>query len=120
MKIDIVGAGPAGLYFAILMKKAVPSRQVVVYERDGPGDTFGWGIVFSDQTFTYLRDSDEPSFEDIVAACQTWGNVDVVHQGQKSSIHGNRFSGIARIAFLQILPRRAAALGVELRYHTGV
>jgi anthraniloyl-CoA monooxygenase len=120
MRITVVGAGPAGLYFAILMKKADPSHEIRVFERDGADDTFGWGIVFSDQTFSYLRDNDEPTFEKIVAACETWDNVDVVHRGQKISIHGNRFSGIARIAFLKILQRRAAALGVDLQFHSNV
>jgi anthraniloyl-CoA monooxygenase len=120
MKITIIGAGPAGLYFAVLMKKADASHRITVLERDGADDTFGWGIVFSDQTFAYLEDSDEPSFRDIVAARETWDNVDVVHRGAKVSIHGNRFSGIARIAFLKILQRRAAALGVDLRFQTPV
>jgi len=120
MRITVVGAGPAGLYFALLMKKADPSRDIQVLERDGADDTFGWGIVFSDQTFSYLSDSDEPSFREIVASCETWDNVDVVHRGQKISIRGNRFSGIARIVFLKILQRRASALGVDLRFHTNV
>ncbi len=120
MRINIVGAGPAGLYFALLMKQADPRHDITVFERDGANDTFGWGIVFSDQTFGYLRESDQPSFDEIVAACQTWDNVDVVHRGRKVSVHGNRFSGIARIAFLQILQRRAAAVGVELRFHAPV
>src|SRR5258705_11829050 len=84
------------LYFALLMKKAEASHQITVLERDGADDTFGWGIVFSDQTFAYLEENDEPSFRDIVAARETWDNVDVVHRGEKISIHGNRFSGIAR------------------------
>jgi anthraniloyl-CoA monooxygenase len=120
MRITVVGAGPAGLYFAILMKKADPSREIRVFERDGADDTFGWGIVFSDQTFSYLRDNDEPTFEKIVAACETWDNVDVVHRGEKISIRGNRFSGIARIAFLKILQRRAGELGVDLQFHHNV
>src|SRR5206468_1263363 len=120
MRMTVVGAGPAGLYFAILMKKADPSREIRVFERDGAEDTFGWGIVFSDQTFSYLRDNDEPTFEKLVAACETWDNVDVVHRGQKISIGGNRFSGIARIAFLKILQRRASALGVDLQFHHNV
>src|SRR6476469_4724210 len=106
MDISIVGAGPGGLYFSILMKKADPSHRVTVYERDGADDTFGWGIVFSDQTFSYLKDNDGPSADAIVAACETWDNVDVVHRGRKVTIRGNRFSGIARLAFLNILHRR--------------
>lgn len=120
MKINVVGGGPAGLYFAILMKKADPSRAVTVLERDGPGDTFGWGIVFSDQTFSYLSDNDEESFSAITRACQTWDNVDVVHRGRRVSIRGNRFSGIARLKFLNILHERCRELGVDMRFHSNV
>jgi anthraniloyl-CoA monooxygenase len=120
MRITIVGGGPAGLYFAILMKKRDPAAAVSIIERDGPDDTFGWGIVFSDQTFDYLRESDRPSFEAITAACQKWDNVDVVHRGERITIRGNRFSGIARIAFLGILQRRCADVGVEVHFHRNV
>ena len=120
MRITIVGGGPAGLYFALLMKKRDPAAAVSIIERDGPDDTFGWGIVFSDQTFDYLRDSDRPSFEAITAACQKWDNVDVVHRGERITIRGNRFSGIARIEFLNILQRRCADVGVEIHFHHNV
>ena len=120
MRIAIVGGGPAGLYFAILMKRRDPSHDITVIERDGPQDTFGWGIVFSDQTFSFLRDSDPASFERIVSACTTWDNVDIVHRGQKVTIRGNRFSAIARIGFLNILHRRCDELGVELKFRTTV
>ena len=120
MRILVVGGGPAGLYFALLMKQRDPRHDVRVVERDGPDDTFGWGIVFSDQTFTYLEDNDGPSAAAIVAACETWDNVDVVHRGQKVTIRGNRFSGIARLAFLNILHRRCEAVGVDLRFRTNL
>jgi anthraniloyl-CoA monooxygenase len=120
MKITIVGGGPAGLYFAILMKKLDSSHAVTVLERDGPNDTFGWGIVFSDQTFSYLSDNDRESFSEITRACQTWDNVDIVHRGQKVSIRGNRFSGISRLKFLNILQARCGALGVDVRFHSNV
>ena len=120
MRIAIVGGGPAGLYFALLMKRRDPSSAITVVERDGPDDTFGWGIVFSDQTFSYLEENDRPSFDEIVRTSVTWDNVDVVHEGRKVTIRGNRFSGIGRLAFLQILRRRAAAVGVDLRYHVNL
>jgi anthraniloyl-CoA monooxygenase len=120
MKINIIGGGPAGLYFAILMKKQNPSREISVVERDGPNDTFGWGIVFSDQTFSYLEESDQPSFEQIVANCEIWDNVDVVHGGEKVTIRGNRFSGIGRLKFLNILHARCRELGVDLRFGVNV
>src|SRR5262245_52207779 len=65
MQINVVGGGPAGLYFAILMKKADPSHRIVVYERNAPDATFGWGVVFSDKTLSYLRDNDEPTYHAI-------------------------------------------------------
>jgi anthraniloyl-CoA monooxygenase len=120
MKIRIVGGGPAGLYFAILMKRLDASNDIVVFERDGPNDTFGWGIVFSDQTFGYLKDQDEPSYQAINAACERWDNVDVVHRDRKITIRGNRFSGVQRLKFLNILHQRCRKLDVDLRFHTRV
>ncbi|HET7876227.1 MAG TPA: TIGR03618 family F420-dependent PPOX class oxidoreductase [Methylomirabilota bacterium] len=120
MRINILGAGPAGLYFAILLKKRDPSHRITIVERDGPHDTFGWGIVFSDRTLAFLKDQDAPSYAAITEASQTWDNVDVVHRGEKLSIHGNGFSGIARLTFLNILHKRVQELGVEIRFHTPV
>jgi anthraniloyl-CoA monooxygenase len=116
MKIEIIGGGPAGLYFAILMKKADPSHQIHVYERNGPDDTFGWGVVFSGKTLANLRAADEESHAEITSQFEAWDNVDVVHRDKKISIHGNSFSGIARLQLLKILQRRAEALGVEIGF----
>lgn len=120
MKINIVGGGPAGLYFAILMKKADPSSEITVFERNAPDATFGWGVVFSDRTLTYLHDSDEPTYHGIVENFQTWDNVDVVHRGEKVTIRGNKFTGIARLRLLNILQERCAELGVDLRFETEI
>ena len=114
MNIHIIGGGPAGLYFAILMKKLDPAHAVTILERNGPNDTFGWGVVFSDKTMAYLRDSDRESHAAITESFQTWDNVDIVHRDQKITIRGNRFSGITRITLLNILQRRCLRLGVRL------
>ncbi len=120
MRITIIGGGPAGLYFAILMKKADPARLIRIYERNGPDDTFGWGVVFSGKTLANLRAADAESHAEITSEFEAWDNVDVVHGDDKISIHGNSFSGIARLQLLKILQRRAEALGVEVNYRSEI
>ncbi|HUQ33836.1 MAG TPA: FAD-dependent monooxygenase [Pyrinomonadaceae bacterium] len=120
MRINIIGGGPAGLYFALLMKKREPAHEVVVMERNAPDDTFGWGVVFSDKTLSYLKEADEESYRQITDSFEMWDNVDVVHRGEKVTIGGNRFSGIARLELLQILQRRCRELDVDLRFRTEV
>jgi anthraniloyl-CoA monooxygenase len=116
MKINIIGGGPAGMYFAILMKHAHPTHAITVYERNGPDDTFGWGVVFSGKTLANLRAADAESHAEITRAFAAWDNVDVVRGDEKISIHGNSFSGIARLQLLKILQRRCDQLGVELLF----
>ncbi|HKO95945.1 MAG TPA: FAD-dependent monooxygenase [Pyrinomonadaceae bacterium] len=120
MKINIIGGGPAGMYFAILMKKTDPSHEITIYERNGPDDTFGWGVVFSGKTLANLRAADEETHTEITKSFEAWDNVDVVHRAEKISIHGNSFSGIARLNLLKILQRRCEQLGVALQFHTEV
>ncbi len=120
MKIHIIGGGPAGMYFAILMKKADPSHEITVYERNGPDDTFGWGVVFSGKTLANLRVADEASHAEITRSFEAWDNVDVVHRESKISIHGNSFSGISRLQLLKILQRRCEELGIVLLFRTEV
>jgi anthraniloyl-CoA monooxygenase len=116
MKINIIGGGPAGMYFAILMKSAAPAHEITIYERNGPDDTFGWGVVFSGKTLRNLRAADQPSHDEITRNFAAWDNVDVVHRDQKISIHGNSFSGIARLRLLKILQQRCEDLGVALKF----
>ena len=120
MKINIIGGGPAGLYFAILMKIANSAHQIRIYERNGPDDTFGWGVVFSGKTLANLRAADEVSHAEITKEFEAWDNVDVVHRDAKVSIHGNSFSGIARLQLLKILQRRAEELGVGIEFHSEI
>src|SRR2546426_7886160 len=116
MKINIIGGGPAGMYFAILVKQADATHHITIYERNGPDDTFGWGVVFSGKTLAHLRAADEPSHAEITRDFAAWDNVDVVHRDQKVSIHGNSFSGIARLRLLKILRRRCEELGIEIKF----
>ncbi len=120
MKINIIGGGPAGMYFAILMKRADSSHEITVYERNGPDDTFGWGVVFSGKTLANLKAADEASHAEITASFAAWDNVDVVHLDEKISIHGNSFSGISRLQLLKILQRRCERLGVSIVFKTEV
>src|SRR6185503_12029586 len=89
-------------------------------ERNGPDDTFGWGVVFSGKTLANLRAADEESHAAITRAFAAWDNVDVVHGNEKVSIHGNSFSGIARLQLLKILQQRCQELGVEVKFRNEI
>jgi len=116
VKVAVIGGGPAGLYFSLLMKKADPAHEVVVLERNAPDDTFGWGVVFSDQTLGYLREADPPTAMRIADELAHWDDIDVHHRGAVITSGGHGFSGIARRTLLRVLQERAAELGVELRF----
>lgn len=120
MKVVTIGGGPAGLYFALLMKKADPRHQVTVLERNRPDDTFGWGVVFSDQTLGNLRAADEESYRRITESFAHWDDIDVHFKGRTITSGGHGFSGIARKQLLHILQQRAAELGVDLRFQAEV
>lgn len=120
MKINCIGGGPAGLYFAILMKRQGAAHEIAVFERDAPGSTFGWGVVFSGKTLANLCAADAESHREITAGFQTWDNVDVVHRRERITIRGNSFAGIARLRLLGILQARARELGVRLHFRSGV
>ncbi len=114
MKINVLGGGPGGLYFAILYKKANPDAEVTVYERNRPTDTFGWGVVFSDATLGTLQRADPESHRQIVATFRHWDDIDIHFRGAKITSGGHGFCGIARVRLLQILQARAENLGVDV------
>jgi anthraniloyl-CoA monooxygenase len=120
LNITILGGGPAGLYFGLLMKRQDRAHRITILERNPRDNTFGWGVVFSDRTLSYLREPDLPTFREIDARLVRWDNVDIVHRGEKVTIRGNRFSGLARIDLLHILQRRCLELGVDLRFEAAV
>ena len=120
MKIVVVGGGAAGLYFAILMKKADPAHDITVLERNRSDDTFGFGVVFSDATLDNFRDADPETHAAITRAFAHWDDIDIHYQGQVLTSTGHGFSGLSRQMLLDILQRRAAELGVALRFSTEV
>ncbi len=120
MKIVCVGGGPAGLYFALLMKKANPAHDITVLERNAPGETFGWGVVFSDETLGYLAENDRETHEAITRSFAHWDSIDVHHKGDVLRSSGHGFSGIARRDLLRILQARCEELGVRLVFRTEV
>jgi anthraniloyl-CoA monooxygenase len=120
MKIVTVGGGPAGLYLALLMKKADPAHDVTVIERNRPDDTFGFGVVFSDATLDRLAVADRESHETITRSFAHWDDVDVHYQGQVLTSTGHGFAGIGRQRLLDILHARCTALGVVLRFQTEI
>ena len=99
MKINIIGGGPAGLYFAILMKKSNPKHQITIYERNGPDDTFGWGVVFSGKTLANLRAADQESHAEITRNFEAWDNVDVVRDQERSLSMATAFPGLPAFSF---------------------
>ncbi|MBB3119589.1 bifunctional salicylyl-CoA 5-hydroxylase/oxidoreductase [Pseudoduganella violacea] len=120
MNIVCIGGGPAGLYFGLLMKKQNPAHRITVIERNRPYDTFGWGVVFSDQTLGNLVNADEPTARAILQAFNHWDDIDVFFKGQKVTSGGHGFCGIGRKRLLNILQQRCEELGVELLFKTEV
>jgi anthraniloyl-CoA monooxygenase len=120
VKIVCIGGGPAGLYFAILMKKRDPGHDVTVVERNRPDDTFGFGVVFSDATLENFAEADAETHRAITAAFAHWDDIDIHYQGQVITSTGHGFSGLSRQRLLDILHRRAAGLGVRLTFQREV
>ena len=120
MRIVCIGGGPAGLYFALLMKRRHPEHRITVVERNKPYDTFGWGIVFSDQTMESMRVWDPPTAAAIEGAFNHWDDIELVFKGRTQRTTGHGFVGIGRKRMLNILQDRCVELGVELVFEQEV
>ena len=116
VKVACIGGGPAGLFLSILLKKARPDWPVAVYERNPRGNTFGWGIVFSDGTMENLQAADARVAEQTRASLAHWDDIEVHFQGRVLHSSGHGFIGVGRHRFLEILEARARGLGVRI-YH---
>ncbi len=120
MKISILGGGPAGLYFAILMKKAWPQSDIAVVERNRANETFGFGVVFSDATLDTFKKYDLESYRMITGSFAYWDDIEVRFKGTTHRIGGNGFCGCARRKLLMLLQERALGLGVTLQFETDI
>jgi anthraniloyl-CoA monooxygenase len=118
MRIAVLGGGPAGLYFSILMRKIRPDCEVAVYERRAAGEAFGFGVVFSDETLTVFEHADPETYSQIAERFTRWTDIDIHHRGSVSTSGGHGFSAIGRRELLRILQERAASLGADLRFET--
>ncbi len=120
MRVACLGGGPAGLYFAISMKLRDPSHEVVVFERNKADDTFGWGVVLSDDALGNMTENDPVSAKEIRENFAYWDDIAVIHGGQRTVSGGHGFAGIGRKKMLLLLQQRARDLGVDLRFETVV
>ena len=118
MKVVCLGGGPAGLYFAISLKLRNPSHDITIIERNKPDDTFGWGVVLSDETLANLKANDPKSAEAIHAHFAYWDDIAVIHKNTRTVSTGHGFCGIGRMRLLLLLQERARELGVNLRFET--
>jgi len=120
MKIRCIGGGPAALYFSLLVKKAHPDWDVRIFERNPANVTWGFGVVFSDETMDGFREADEPSYREITDAFVHWDDIHVFFGGEKFVSTGHGFAGMQRLRLLQIIEARARALGVEIRHDADI
>ncbi len=120
MRIEIVGGGPGGLYFAILMKKAWPDYDITVHERNRADDTFGFGVVFSDETLGNFLSYDPASYQSITDAFAYWDEIDFIYPGETIRTTGHGFCGCGRMELLLLLQARCRELGVTLEFETEI
>ncbi|SCX72551.1 FAD-dependent monooxygenase [Variovorax sp. EL159] len=116
MKIAVIGAGPAGMYFSLLAKKHDPSHEIRIYEQNAEGATYGWGVVFSDVGLKFLQEADPEFFAEFTAHHERCDYMELVHRGTHVQVHGNHFSRTSRIDMLNTLQRACERVGVEITY----
>ena len=116
MKIEVIGGGPAGLYFSLLMKKADPSHQIKIYEQNQADDTFGFGVVFSAETLGHFRDYDQVSYDRIRQTFAYWDDIVTYYKGSEIAIGGNGFCGMSRKDMLLILQGCCGEVGIEMEF----
>ena len=120
MKVAVIGAGPAGLYLAYLLKRHQRADQVRVFEQNPAGATFGFGVVFSDRALEFLREDDPETCDAITPAMESWSDITVDLEGSVVRIDGIGFSAIGRLQLLRLLQERARAAGVDVAFERPV
>lgn len=120
MKITVIGGGPGGLYFSILTKKAMPNCEIDIYERNRPDDSFGFGVVFSDETLGEFLKRDMESYELIRTNFAYWDDIIIARDGQEVRIAGNGFCGCSRKTLLKLLHQRCQEEGIRLHFEQNV